>query len=231
MIFAGFQKLTLLDDPTHVSCTLFTQGCTFRCPFCHNSELIDINAAPFEPVTEDEVLSFLKKRQGILDSVSITGGEPLMQTELSEFLKRVKELGFAVKLDTNGHFPDRLREVSEAGLIDRVAMDIKNCPEKYAETIGLENFDLAPIEESISFLISGSLPFEFRTTVVAEFHTEEDMKKIAEWLAGDENYFLQGFVDSDNVLKSGLHAASPDEMKRFADIMKPFIPKIALRGV
>ena len=231
MIFAGFQKLTLLDDPTHVSCTLFTQGCTFRCPFCHNSELIDINAAPFERITDDDVLSFLKKRRGILDSVSITGGEPLMQTKLPEFLKAVKELGFDIKLDTNGHFPDRLRKAAEEGLIDRVAMDIKNRPEKYAETIGVSNFDLSPVKESISFLQSGSLPFEFRTTVVAEYHTAEDMEKIAEWLAGDESYFLQGFVDSGNVLQSGLHAVSTDEMKRFADIMRPLIPKVSLRGV
>ena len=231
MIFAGFQKLTLLDDPTHVSCTLFTQGCTFRCPFCHNSELIDINAAPFDNIEEDEVLSFLKKRQGILDSVSITGGEPLMQTELPAFLKKVKELGFDIKLDTNGHFPDRLREVAEAGLIDRVAMDIKNCPEKYGETIGISNFDLTPVKESISFLQSGSLTFEFRTTVVAEFHTDEDMKIISEWLSGDENYFLQGFVDSGNVLKSGLHAVSKENMEHFAEIMRPLIPKVALRGV
>ncbi|MBO4897053.1 MAG: anaerobic ribonucleoside-triphosphate reductase activating protein [Clostridia bacterium] len=231
MIFAGFQKLTLLDDPTHVSCTLFTQGCTFKCPFCHNSELIDINAAPFEHIEEDEVLSFLKKRQGILDSVSITGGEPLMQTELPAFLRKVKDLGFDIKLDTNGHFPERLRETAEAGLIDRVAMDIKNCPGKYAETIGLENFDLEPIKQSIAFLKGGSLPFEFRTTVVREFHTAEDMKEIAQWLEGTENYFLQGFVDSGNVLKSGLHAVSKEGMDRFAEIMRPYIPKVALRGV
>ncbi len=231
MVFAGFQKLTLLDDPAHVSCTLFTQGCTFKCPFCHNSELIDINAEPFERITEESILDFLKTRQGILDSVSITGGEPLMQTELPSFLKKVKELGFDIKLDTNGHFPERLKKVADEGLIDRVAMDIKNCPEKYAETIGVSNFDLEPVKESISFLMCGSLPFEFRTTVVAEFHTEEDMIKIAEWVSGGENYFLQSFVDSGNVLQSGLHAVEPEKMRRFAEIMKPMIPKIALRGI
>ena len=231
MIFAGFQKLTLLDDPTHVSCTLFTQGCTFKCPFCHNSELIGINSVPPEQISGDEVLSFLKKRRGILDSVSITGGEPLMQTELPAFLKKVKDLGFAVKLDTNGHFPDRLQNAANEGLIDRVAMDIKNCPEKYGETIGVPYFDLEPVKRSISFLMGGSLPFEFRTTVVNEFHTEEDMKKIAVWLSGDENYFLQSFVNSDNVLQSGLHAAEPDQMRHFAEIMKPMIPKVSLRGV
>lgn len=229
MLFAGIQKLTLLDYPQHVACTLFTQGCGYRCPFCHNSSLLPFGT-PEQPLTEESVLAFLKKRQGTLDGVCFTGGEPLMQDELPDFIRRVRELGYLVKLDTNGSQPERLRALIEAGLIDMAAMDIKNSPEHYARTVGLPHFDLSPVLESVALLREGSLPYEFRTTVVDELHTQADMAAIAAWLAGPENYYLQYFVDEDSVLRPGLHAPSKEKMQAFLQILRSSIPNAHIRG-
>ena len=167
----GLQKMTLLDFPGHVACTVFLAGCDFRCPWCHNAELIDGTA---EPVMDDaELLRFLKKRQGLLDGVAITGGEPLLR-DLTPLLEEIKALGYPVKLDTNGTHPERLRGLIEAKLVDYVAMDIKNSPARYAETAGLAQLDLAPIRASIDLLRSATPDYEFRTTVVAELHAAED---------------------------------------------------------
>ena len=231
MVFAGLQKLTLLDYPGHTACTVFTQGCDFRCPFCHNSSLLEVGAEPEIAVQEEEILSFLKKRRGTLDGVAITGGEPLLHPELRDFILRVREMGFQVKLDTNGNRPDSLRSLIDGGLVDMVAMDIKNCPEHYARTIGVPGFDLQPIRESIVLLKEGRVPYEFRTTVTAQLHNEEDMRGIGAWLRGDSPYFLQMYVDSGHVLRDGLSAPTPEKMREYREILLPFLPLTRIRGL
>ena len=176
MKISGFQKTTLLDYPGKVACTVFLNGCNFRCPFCHNADLV-IPESETGIFTENEIFEYLKKRKGILDGVCITGGEPLLNKEISEFMKRIKEMGLLVKLDTNGSFPERLEEIIRAGVVDYVAMDIKNSFEKYSETSGLSNKDLTNIKRSIDLIMEGKTDYEFRTTVVREFHTVEDIKK------------------------------------------------------
>ena len=230
-IFAGLQKLTLLDYPGKVACTLFTRGCNFRCPFCHNASLV-VRAEEQQTYSNEEILAFLKKRQGVLDGVAITGGEPTLMSGLYDFIKEVKEMGYAVKLDSNGTRPDVLKRLVNDGLVDYVAMDIKNSPEKYAYTCGLpENYDLSKIEESKSFLMEGKVDFEFRTTVAKPFHTEEDFIKIGEWLKGDEKYFLQQFKDSGDIIGKEISSFNENEMVKFLNHLLPFVPNAQLRGV
>lgn len=235
MVIRGLQKLTLLDYPGKVACTVFTDGCNFACPFCHNASLVhrpDVpptNAAP--AISTDEVLAFLKKRQGILDGICVTGGEPLLQAGLIPFLEQVKALGYQVKLDTNGSLPARLKELVERNLVDYVAMDVKNAPDKYAETIGRRIYDLAQVRESAEFLRSLPGRYEFRTTVVREFHTAADFEQIGIWLAGAERYFLQSFIDSGDILSPGLHAHDPETLHKFLAIVRQTIPAAALRGI
>lgn len=229
MVIHGLQKLTLLDYPGKVACTVFIAGCNFRCPFCHNSELI---GRSIEPVTDDtKFLAFLKKRQGVLDAAAITGGEPLTERELPSLLEKIKALGFLVKLDTNGSYPERLREVLDAGLVDYVAMDIKNSPERYAETVGRPDLDLAPIRQSVSMLMQGATDYEFRTTVVDELHDEASFEMIAEWIAGAKHYFLQNFEDRDTVLEKGLHSAGREKLLKYAEIISKQIPSVEIRGI
>ena len=230
MLFAGLQKLSLLDYPGHTSCTVFTQGCDFRCPFCHNSSLLDACTAPEHPVLEEDILAFLQKRHGTLDGVAITGGEPLLHEELFDFIVRVREMGFDVKLDTNGNHPAYLRCLIDEKLLSMVAMDIKNSPEHYARTIGLAHFDIGPIRESAALLMENKVPYEFRTTVTDELHHEEDMAAIGAWLRGDSPYFLQQYVDSGHVLHPGLSAPSAEKMLAFQRILLPDLPKVLLRG-
>ena len=231
MVFAGLQKLTLLDYPGHTACTVFTQGCDLRCPFCHNSGLLPIGIAPENPVDEEAVIALLQKRHGTLDGVAITGGEPLMHPELRDFILRVRELGFKVKLDTNGNRPAYLRSLIDDGLVDMVAMDIKNCPEHYARTIGLPAFDLGPIRESAALLMENRVPYEFRTTVTGELHSAEDMRGIGEWLRGESPYYLQLYVDSGRVLRPGLTAPTPERMQQYRQILLPYLPKTQVRGL
>ena len=231
MRIAGLQKLTLLDYPGQVACTVFTGGCNFRCPFCHNSSLVLPERVPSDS-SEEEVLAFLKKRQGILDGVAITGGEPLLHKDMSAFLEKVRALGFLVKLDTNGSFPDRLRELVQAGLVDRVAMDIKNAPGLYARTAGVPLLDLAPIERSKEFLLEGTVEYEFRTTVVKGLHTRESLLEAAEWIRGAKEYYLQQFKDSGDVLDlDGLSAFTDEEMHALTDAVAQIVPSVQLRGV
>lgn len=230
-IFAGLQKLTLLDYPGKVACTLFTRGCNFRCPFCHNASLV---VRPEEQRMYDnaEILAFLKKRQGVLDGVAITGGEPTLMGGLYDFIKEVKNLGYAVKLDTNGTRPGVLRRLVNDGLVDYVAMDIKNSPEKYAYTCGLpEGYDLSKIIESKEFLMEGRVDFEFRTTVAKPFHEESDFIKIGEWLKGNEKYFLQQFKDSGDIIGQEISSYNDIEMEKFLTLLLPFVPNAQLRGV
>lgn len=225
----GLQKMTLLDFPGHVACTVFLNGCDFRCPFCHNFELVDGTAQPV--MDEEDFLAFLKKRQGLLDGVAFTGGEPCLHTSLPALMRKIREMGFAVKLDTNGTLPDRLRALLEEGLLDYVAMDIKNAPERYAETVGVPGFDVKNIEQSMRILQNGKVPFEFRTTVVRELHDPKDFQKIAEWIGNDVPYFLQQFVDSGALLGTGFSAYSKAEMEAFLPLVAPKVPRVAIRGV
>lgn len=230
MNFSGFQKLTLLDYPEHVACTLFTKGCNFRCPFCHNARLVT-EGNEDEQYGEDMVLSYLKKRVGILDGVCITGGEPLLHKELPDFIRKVKALGYQVKLDTNGSFPGILKSLVNEGLLDYVAMDVKNAMERYGETIDVPDFDTAPIEESIDFLLEGHVAYEFRTTVVAEFHTTQDIVSIAKRIQGAPKYFLQNFVDSGCLIGENLHSVDKNVMENMQNAARKHLSEVSLRGL
>ena len=230
MTFHGFQKMTLLDVPGKVACTLFTGGCNFRCPFCHNAGLV-LEPGKWEAYEGDEVLAFLKKRQGLLDGVCITGGEPLMHPDLPDFIREVKKLGFLVKLDTNGSFPSRLKELVAEGLLDYVAMDIKNSRDKYPLTVGVPDYDVVPVEESVKFLLSGKVDFEFRTTVVQEFHTVEDIQDIGAWILGTPRYFLQNFVDSGALIGEGMTPISPEILDKMKKSLVEYGVPTELRGL
>lgn len=230
MLISGLQKLTLLDYPGRVACTVFTGGCNFRCPFCHNSSLV-LPERLAHDTDEEQVLAFLKKRQGTLDGVAVTGGEPLLHKDIDAFLQKVHELGYMIKLDTNGSFPDRLIDIVERGLVDRVAMDIKNTPELYAATAGVK-LDLAPIERSKNYLLEGHVDYEFRTTVVRGLHTAESIAGAAKWIAGAKEYYLQQFKDSGDVLKlDGLGAYGEKEMHTLASSAAEYVPAVQVRGI
>lgn len=229
MKILGLQKLSLLDYPGKVACTVFTGGCNFRCPFCHNGDLVTGEGEP-PRISEEEVLAFLRKRRGVLEGVAITGGEPLLHPDLPDFLREVRALGYPVKLDTNGYLPDRLKAVVGAGLADTVAMDVKNSPERYAETAGLPSVDLSRIEESMDYLMNCGADYEFRTTVVKELHGAEDIRAIARRIGGAKKYFLQAFVPSDYVIESGLTPPSEEEMREFLKIAREFVPDARIRG-
>lgn len=225
----GLQTLTLLDYPGKVACTVFTSGCNMRCPFCHNASLVCGEVPPF--MEKEEFFAFLKKRTGVLDGVCVTGGEPLLQEGLIPFLLEVKEKGFTTKLDTNGLLHDRLRAVVEAGAVDYVAMDIKNCKARYAETAGVPGLDLAPIEKSVQFLMEGSVDYEFRTTVVKELHNKADFDEIGRWLKGAKRYFLQSFKDSGDILSPELSPMEKADLLEIRDRLRAEIPGVELRGV
>lgn len=230
MKLGGLQKMTLLDFPGRVACTVFTVGCNFRCPFCHNRSLVVSPAVP--EFSQDDFFAFLRKRKGLLDGVAVTGGEPLLHPDMPAFLEKIRSLGFAVKLDTNGAFPDRLRAILEAGLADYVAMDVKNSPEKYEQTAGAAGL-LPQVERSVALLLEGKTPFEFRTTLVNELHEASDFAAIGRWIAGAERYFIQGYVDSGDILGGGerFHVASPEKAKACLEAVRPFIPGAKLRGM
>ncbi len=204
MNICGLQKLSLLDYPGVVSCTLFTRGCDFLCPFCQNSGLVI--PSKYDPIIPiEQILDFLKSRIGKLDGVTISGGEPCLQTDLIPFIKSIKDMGYLVKLDTNGNHPKILKELVENKLVDYVAIDIKNSLEKYPLTNGIKCFKTDNLIETISYLLTDPIDYEFRTTLVQEFHTLEDMIKIASLIKGANKYYLQNFVDSSNVIQKGLH--------------------------
>lgn len=231
MMISGLQKLTLLDFPGRVACTVFTAGCNFRCPFCHNASLV-VPERLGSDIDEDGVLAYLRKRVGVLDGVAVTGGEPLLHKGIDDFLARVRDMGYKIKLDTNGSFPEHLESVVRAGLVDRVAMDVKNAPRLYGATVGLPEFDIAPVEESKNFLLSGAVEYEFRTTVVKGLHTRESLTEAAEWIAGAREYYLQQFKDSGDVLNIGeLGSYNEQDMRALADAVRPYVPAVQLRGL
>lgn len=232
MLISGLQKLTLLDFPGTVSCTVFTGGCNFRCPFCHNASLVLPERLRGDPDGVETVLDFLRKRQGLLEGVAITGGEPLLHADMADFLRKIRALGYRIKLDTNGSFPDRLRALIEEGLVDRVAMDIKNAPALYAATAGLRALDLSVIERSKNLLLEGRIDYEFRTTVVKGLHTEESLCEAARWIEGAREYYLQQYRDSGNLLRpEGLGAFSKEEMHALREAVAAILPVVQLRGV
>lgn len=226
----GMQKLTLLDYPGKLASTLFAGGCNFRCPFCQNADLVFL-PEDLSEINSEDLNHFLKQRQSTLDGICISGGEPLLHEELEPFLKNLKKLGYKVKLDTNGSYPKLLKKYVDAGYIDYVAMDIKNAKERYAETIGLEVFDLTPIEESIDFLINGKIDYEFRTTVVKDFHGIQEIESMAEWLKDAKAYYLQAFVDSERVIQSGLNGYDAEEMQQLCKAARKFVPNTQVRGL
>jgi len=230
----GFQKLTLLDYPEHIAATVFTGGCNFRCPFCQNGDLV-VNPSGQPMISEEEVLTVLRKRQGMLQGVCITGGEPTLQKDLKDFIRKVKDMGYLVKLDTNGYRPEVLKELLLENLPDYVAMDVKASLTNYAKVAGCSGMDVAKIQESIALLKEGSIPYEFRTTVVKGLHTLEEFEEIGQMLAGARAYYLQTFQENDRVLgqNSGMWmcAFSPEEMKQIAEMARKYIDKVELRGV
>ncbi len=234
MKIVGIQKLTLLDYPGKVACTVFLDGCNFRCPFCHNAELLRCDVQSI--MTTEELLAFLKKRQGILEGVCITGGEPTLHPELPELLRAVRELGYAVKLDTNGYRPEVLGGILEAELVDYVAMDLKNGTAEYGETVGLGHMDLEKIRESIGLLMASKAEFELRTTVVKPLHSVESVTSMANWLLEVTNgkpipsLFVQPFVDRDTVAVGGLSAPSGAELEQFRRILSACAERVEVRG-
>lgn len=230
MMIQGLQKLTLLDYPEKVACTVFTAGCNFRCPFCHNASLVTHIQAEQE-IRQEEFFLFLQKRQRILDGVCVTGGEPLLQEGLEEFLSKIKGLGLSVKLDTNGSFPDRLKALVDEGLVDYIAMDIKNRKENYGKTIGIEGYDVADVDRSVRYILEGNVPYELRTTVVREFHQRADIEAIGRWIEGAERYYLQQFVDSGDLIQAGLRGYGRDIMEQALGTVKKYVPGAELRGL
>jgi pyruvate formate lyase activating enzyme len=208
---------------------VFLGGCNFRCPFCHNWEIVDGSMPSI--MSKGELLSFLEKRINLLDGVVITGGEPTLRNDLPDLIREIKDMGFKVKLDTNGNNPDRLINLVENGLVNYVAMDIKNGKSRYGETVGIKDFDISPIEESVNFLLKNKVQYEFRTTVIKQFHDEESFMQIAEWINGADKYFLQGFIDRETVPYEGLEAYDVSMMHKFLDIVKPSVKVAELRGV
>lgn len=226
----GLNKTTLLDYPGRVAATIFLGGCNFRCPFCQNSSLV-LNPSEQQEIPLKEVLSFLKKRQGILEGVCVTGGEPTLSPDLPELLKAIRSLGYPVKLDTNGSRPEILKSLAKQDLIQKAAVDIKACPNNYSSLCGLVHPDIDAVKETVDFLINGSLDYEFRTTVVRELHTEKDFIEIAQWLAGAKAYYLQAYRDSEEVLQPGFSSYSQKELEHFQNILKRTISLVELRGI
>ncbi len=225
----GLQKMTLLDYPGRIACTVFLGGCDMRCPFCHNSELAEGRGEPV--MTAEELMTFLDRRKGLLDGVAVTGGEPLLREENLELLRQIREKGYAVKLDTNGTHPERLRRAVEEGLVQYCAMDLKNSPERYAETVGLPRFDVGPVRESVAFLMSGLTDYEFRTTAVMEFHDESSFRAMGEWIHGTRRYFLQQFVCRESVPDQELTPPPEETLRAWLEIMRPHAEEVGLRGV
>ena len=230
MRICGFNKTTLLDYPGKVASTIFLGGCNFRCPFCQNSVLV-LHPEEQPDYTREDILAFLKKRKGILDGVCISGGEPTLAADLEEFLRQIKDLGYLIKLDTNGTRPDVVKHLAESKLIDKVAVDIKAGPDHYSRLAGVSAPAMDKVRETVDFLLHGQLDYEFRTTVVKELHTEEDFREIGQWLRGAKEYYLQAYKDSDGVLKPGFESHTLAELQAFQKILKETISLVEIRGI
>ena len=225
----GLQTLTLLDYPGKVACTVFTGGCNFRCPFCHNGGIV-LNPGAEPSIPEEKVFDLLKKRRGVLEGVCITGGEPTLWKGLWDFAREIKAMGYSVKLDTNGTNPELMHKLILAGVVDYVAMDIKNCPDKYAETIGVKGFNLQPVKDSVRLLMQGTVGYEFRTTVVKGMHTPQDIVEIGKWIQGADKYFIQPYRDSDLVIDRSCERHSDEELQAILAAAREYVPAAELRG-
>ena len=228
--FYGLQKLTLLDYPGMMASTVFTGGCNMRCPFCHNRSLVFLNENDSE-ISAADIIDYLENRCKVLDGVCISGGEPTLHKGLKDFIRKIRSLGLKVKLDTNGSNFEVLKELVEEGLLDYVAMDIKNCPEKYPETVGFESYDIGEIEKSKNYLLEGHVDYEFRTTVVKEFHDIDDIRKIGEWIKGARRYFLQNFEDHGTCIQSGLGEVGVETLEQMSETVRPYVENVEIRGV
>lgn len=230
MHFHGFNKSTLLDYPKHLAATIFVGGCNMRCPFCHNASLV-LRPHTQPNISQEEILAYLNKRKNILEGVCITGGEPTLYGDLPTFISHIKEIGLKVKLDTNGMNPTMIRELANKNLIDYIAMDIKNSLEKYAFTAGIKGLTIDNIKESVSFILSGKVDYEFRTTIVNELHTDNDMESIGNWIRGAKAYYLQSYKDSGDVISPGFTSPSRETLVRYKDILSNYVKYIDIRGV
>ena len=229
MVISGFQKLTLIDYPGHTACIIFTQGCNFKCPFCHNSDLIDMANKSNKIIDEQVVFDYLDKRKGLIDGVCISGGEPLLQKDIELFIRKVKEKGYKVKLDTNGSVPKVLGRLIDSDLIDYVAMDVKNTFSKYDLTTGIKT-NVESIKESIEILKNSSIDFEFRTTIVKELHTFEDIQQILEYIGPNVKFYIQNYRDCETVLKKGLSGFSDGELLSIKEKLERNYPNVIIRG-
>ena len=229
MVFYSLEKLSLVDFDGYISATIFTGGCNFKCGYCHNSLLV-LSHTTLSTLSEESVLDYLKKRFGILEGLCITGGEPTLHATLPQFIAKVKNIGYKVKLDTNGTNPNMLKSLFNDNLIDYVAMDIKNCKEDYASVIGLNSFDTKNVEKSVEFLLSNQYDYEFRTTLIKEFHTEHNIDLIGQWIKGAKRYFLQKFKNSESCIESHFSTLDENIAKKYVEILKPYIPNTQLRG-
>lgn len=229
MIIEGLQKTTLLDFPGLVACTVFAHGCNLRCPFCHNAGLVV--RKPENIISQEELSEFLKKRKGILDGVCLTGGEPLAQKDAIEFIEFLKSFGYKIKLDTNGFFPERLKEAIDKGLVDYIAMDIKSSPEGYATAVGIDGIDITPAMESVKLIMSSGVDYEFRTTAVKGLHLVSDFERIGEWICGAKRYFIQQFIDSGDLIKTGFEAFSKEETEKLIAAVSKNVPSAKARGI
>lgn len=227
MDFVGIDKFSLLDYEDKVSCVLFCKPCNFRCPFCHNGTTV-LEADTFIPF--EDILDYLKSRKGLIDAVVVSGGEPTLMPDLKEKVIKLKELGFLVKLDTNGTNPDIVKDLYESKLIDYVAMDIKNSFEKYPVTAGVNNINLNKVKETIDYLMNSGIDYEFRTTLIDEFHTEADIEQMGELIKGANKMFLQKFVERDSCIQKGLHEVSKENAIKFQKILQKSIKNVNLRG-
>lgn len=230
MKICGLNKTTLLDYPNRIAATVFLGGCNFRCPFCHNRSLV-LDPASQPSISLEEILAFLKKRQGILEGVCITGGEPTLNEELESFLLQIRQLGYPVKLDTNGSRPQILKRLVAQKLVDTVAMDIKSSLENYPRLCGISSPNLEDIQESTAFLLENTVDYEFRTTVIRELHTEEDFYSIGQWIKGAKACYLQAYRDSAEVICPGFSSCSRTEMEHFRRILLNTVSTVEIRGM
>ena len=230
MIIDGFEKLTLLDYPENIACIIFTRGCNLRCPFCHNSSILEFSNETSK-ITEKEIFDYLEKRKNILDGVCITGGEPLLQADIKEFIKKIKNLNLKVKLDTNGTNYLKLKELLDENLLDYIAMDIKNVYEKYPNTTGIKNLDIENIKKSIALLKKSKVEYEFRTTIVKNFHTFEDIENLCKLVGKDSNYYIQNFINSDNVLEKNLESFSNEDLEKLKEFLNNNYNNVKIRNM
>lgn len=229
MIIEGLQKTTLLDFPGLVACTVFAHGCNLRCPFCHNAGLVV--RKPENIISQEELSAFLQKRKGILDGVCLTGGEPLAQKDAIEFIEFLRSFGYKIKLDTNGFYPERLKEVIDKGLVDYIAMDIKSSPEGYPKAVGVPDIDISPALESIKLIMASGIDYEFRTTAVKGLHLVSDFERIGDMIAGAKQYFIQQFIDSGDIIENGYSAFSGEETEKLIAAVREKVPNAKARGL